>query len=51
VAHFVYNIPPCEYDELFVFFEREVSAENLQPLVKQLENLQLKSIKIVFFSD
>ncbi|MFS0776399.1 phosphoribosyltransferase family protein [Neobacillus sp. 3P2-tot-E-2] len=51
VAHFVYNISPGEYDELFVFFEREVSAENLQPLVKQLENLQLKSIKIVFFSD
>ena len=51
VAHFVYNISPGEYDEIFVFFEREVSAENLQPLVKQLENLQLKSIKIVFFSD
>lgn len=51
VAHFVYNIPPGEYDELFFFFEREVSAENLQPLLKQLEKLQLKSIKIVFFSD
>jgi hypothetical protein len=51
VAHFVYNIPPGEYDELFVFFEREVPAENLQPLLKQFEKLQLKSIKIVFFSD
>lgn len=51
VAHFVYNIPPGEYDELFVFFEREVSAGNLQPLLEQLEKLQLKSIKIVFFSD
>ncbi|MFJ5757671.1 phosphoribosyltransferase family protein [Neobacillus sp. NPDC093182] len=51
VAHFVYNIPPGEYDELFVFFEREVSAENLQPLLKQMEKLQLKSIKIVFFSE
>lgn len=50
VAHFVYNIPPGEYDELFVFFEREVPAESLQPLLKQVEKLQLKSIKIVFFS-
>jgi hypothetical protein len=51
VDHFVYNIPPGEYDELFVFFEREVSAENLQPFLKLVEKLQLKSIKIVFFSN
>lgn len=51
VAHFVYNIPPGEYDELFVFFEREVQAENLQPLLKQVEKLQIKSIKIAFFSN
>jgi pyrimidine operon attenuation protein/uracil phosphoribosyltransferase len=51
VAHFVYNIAPGVYDELFVFFEREVSAENLHPFLKQVENLQLKSIKIVFFSE
>jgi hypothetical protein len=51
VAHFVYNIPPGVYDELFVFFERKVAAEKLQPLVTQLEKLQLKSIKIVFFSE
>jgi hypothetical protein len=50
VAHFVYNIPPGEYDELFVFLEREVPAENLQPFLKQVEKLQIKSIKIVFFS-
>ncbi|MFP7297945.1 phosphoribosyltransferase family protein [Neobacillus niacini] len=50
VAHFVYNIPPLEYDELFVFFEREVPAENIQPLLKQLAKLQIKSVKIVFFS-
>jgi hypothetical protein len=50
VVHFVYNIPPGEYDELFVFFEREVSAENLQLLLKQIENSQIKSIKVVFFS-
>lgn len=50
VAHFVYNIPPGVYDELFIFFEREVAAENLRPLLEQLEKLQIKSIKVVFFS-
>jgi hypothetical protein len=50
VAHFVYNIPPNEYDEVFIFFEREVTMEKLQPLLKQFEKLQIKSIKIVFFS-
>lgn len=50
VAHFVYNIPPGEYDELFVFIEREVPAANLRPLVKQVEKLQIKSMKIVFFT-
>ncbi|WHX98997.1 phosphoribosyltransferase family protein [Neobacillus sp. DY30] len=51
VAHFVYNIPPGVYDELFVFFERKVDAEKLQPLLKQVEKLQIKSIKIAFFSE
>ncbi|MEH7274895.1 phosphoribosyltransferase family protein [Neobacillus vireti] len=50
IAHFVYNIPPFEYDELFVFIEREVPEGNLQPFLKQVEKLQIKSIKIVFFS-
>jgi Phosphoribosyl transferase/TRSP domain C terminus to PRTase_2 len=50
VSHFVYNIPPSYYDELFVFFEREVNEINLQPLLIELEKLQIKSIKIVFFS-
>ncbi|PAE37145.1 phosphoribosyltransferase family protein [Bacillus sp. 7884-1] len=50
IAYFVYNIPPGEYDELFVFLEREVPAENLKPFLKQVEKLQIKSIKIVFFS-
>jgi hypothetical protein len=50
VSHFVYNIPPSYYDELFVFFEREVNEINLQPFLIELEKLQIKSIKIVFFS-
>jgi hypoxanthine-guanine phosphoribosyltransferase len=50
IANFVYNIPPGQYDELFVFFEREVDYKNLEPLLKELEKIQLKSVKLVFFS-
>lgn len=50
VLHFVYNIPPGDYDELFIFLERNVDDEKLEPLLRQLEKLQIKSIKIVYFS-
>jgi hypothetical protein len=50
IAHFVYNIPPGEYDELFLFIEREVSTKNLQPLLNEMKKLAIKSIKVVFFS-
>jgi orotate phosphoribosyltransferase len=50
VAHFVYNISPKQYDELFIFFEREVALEDLQILLELLEKVQLNSIKIVFFT-
>lgn len=50
VTHFVYNIPPGKYEELFVFFERKVEHEQLKAFLLQLEKLQIKSIKIVFFS-
>ncbi|MDQ0197609.1 phosphoribosyltransferase family protein [Neobacillus ginsengisoli] len=50
ISHFVYNIPPDHYDDIFIFIEREVEFEKLKPLVKELEKLQIKSIKFVFFS-
>ncbi|MGG1399403.1 phosphoribosyltransferase family protein [Bacillus salipaludis] len=50
ITHFVYNIPPFEYDEVFVFFEREVESRHLQPIIIELEKLQIKSIKLIFFS-
>jgi hypothetical protein len=49
IAHFVYNIPPGFYDELFLFFEREVEDEQLLPLLKELEKTQIESIKLVYF--
>jgi len=50
ISHSVYNIPPSYYDELFVFFEREVSEEQLQPMLSELGELSFQTIKIVFFS-
>jgi hypothetical protein len=49
IDHFVYNIPPGFYDELFLFLEREVDNEQLFPLLKELEKTQIESIKIVCF--
>jgi len=49
VANFVYNIPPTEYDELFVFLERAVTMEDLEPFLVELEKTKIKDIKIVFF--
>ncbi|MGG1674708.1 phosphoribosyltransferase family protein [Neobacillus sp. NRS-1170] len=51
VTHFVYNIPPGYYDELFLFFEREVEIKNLQPFLDALAPLQIESVKLVFFSN
>jgi hypothetical protein len=50
ISYFVYNIPPGYYDELFILFEREAELENFKPFLKQLEKLQIPSIKIVFFA-
>lgn len=49
-AHFVYNIPPGYYDDLFIFFEREPEMGQLRPLLKELEGLQIPSVKLVFCS-
>jgi hypothetical protein len=50
ISNFVYNIPPDYYDDLFLFFEREVELENLERFLKELKKTKIKSIKIVFFA-
>ncbi|MBU8878958.1 phosphoribosyltransferase family protein [Bacillus sp. FJAT-29790] len=50
IAHFVYNIPPHEYDELFLFFERAVSLDQLQPFLNELKKTHINDIKVVFFN-
>ncbi len=51
ITHYFYNIPQGYYDEIFIFFERKVLLENMQPLLKELEKLQIKMIRLVFFSE
>ena len=49
IRNFVYNIHSGQYDEVFVFIEREVDVKSLEPFLKELEKIQLKSVKLVFF--
>jgi len=51
ITHFIYNIQPGYYDDIFIFFERKVEIESLRPLLKELEKIQVKSIKLVFFTE
>lgn len=50
IAHFVYNIPPGYYSELFLFLERETDRSHLLPLLKAMKQTQIKSIKLVYFT-
>ncbi|WP_286228940.1 phosphoribosyltransferase family protein [Neobacillus mesonae] len=50
VRHFVYNIPPGFYDELFLFFEREVELKNLEPFFEDLKKTNINLVNLVFFS-
>lgn len=51
ISNYVYNIPPGLYDDCFIFFERKVDEEKLMPLLKELDRLQLKAVKLIFFSE
>ncbi|MFO1444717.1 phosphoribosyltransferase family protein [Bacillus sp. Bva_UNVM-123] len=50
MEHFVYNIPPFEYDELFLFIERAVPTEKLLPFLGELKKTTIKDVKVVFFN-
>ncbi|MBM7690920.1 hypothetical protein JOC77_000323 [Peribacillus deserti] len=46
VMNYFYNIEPGMYDEVFVFLEREMPADKLEPLLSQLEKV-VPSIRLV----
>jgi len=50
IVNYVYNIQPEQYDELFLFFEREIDMNRLKPLLMELDQLKFQTIKLVFFS-
>lgn len=50
IAHFVYNIKPFEYDEVFLFFERAVPLEKLQPFIDELKKTMIIDVKVIFFN-
>nr|WP_088326874.1 phosphoribosyltransferase family protein [Bacillus cereus] len=50
ITNYFYNISPYEYDEVFVFMERDVGEEALSPLLQQLQTV-IPCIHIVSFSN
>ncbi|MDZ5473145.1 phosphoribosyltransferase family protein [Bacillus sp. 31A1R] len=50
IQNFVYNIGPEEFDELFLFFEREIPKDKLDEFLKELNLTKIEKINIVFFS-
>lgn len=50
VVHYVYNIPEDEYDELFLFFEKEVSEESLKEIKQLAKDRGIRKLNIVMFS-
>ncbi|TCW59322.1 phosphoribosyltransferase-like predicted ribonucleoside biosynthesis protein [Bacillus thuringiensis] len=50
ITNYFYNISPHDYDEVFVFMERDVGEEALFPLLQQLQTV-IPCIHIVSFSN
>jgi hypothetical protein len=49
VKNYVYNIPANRYDEVFVFWEKKVLAEQVAPFVRAMEQLAISNIVFVSF--
>lgn len=47
IPNFVYNIPPGAYDEVFLFLEREVAFDKLQPLLRCLGAAAVERVCLV----
>lgn len=49
IQHYLYNVGPLQYDEVFILFEREVPDEWLKPMLKEFRKTGIPSINIVFY--
>ncbi|MFP3721012.1 phosphoribosyltransferase family protein [Niallia circulans] len=50
IVNFLYNVKPNQYDDIFLFFERNVKEDSLKELLAALKAVQVKKINIVYFS-
>jgi len=50
IGHFLYNLTPYHYDDLFVFMERAVKPEQLAPFVEMISHLGIKQVYLVVMS-
>jgi Phosphoribosyl transferase/TRSP domain C terminus to PRTase_2 len=50
VVHYVYNIPEDEYDDLFIFFEKEVSEDSLSEIKQIAKDRGIGNVNAVMFS-
>ncbi len=50
IDNYLYNIMTYEYDDIFIFFERIVDEEKLQPLLAKLKKTGVKKINVVYCS-
>lgn len=47
IINYLYNIPYKYYDELYLFFEKDVNEEKMKPLICKLKRLGIENINIV----
>jgi len=47
ITNYVYNIPLNYYDEVYLFFEREVSHERLMPMLNVFRNIGIPRLVLV----
>ncbi|TMU88352.1 hypothetical protein FGG79_02875 [Bacillus sp. BHET2] len=50
VIHYVYNIPKDEYDEMFIFFEKEVAEDRIKEIKQMAKDRGIGIVNIVMFS-
>lgn len=50
VQNYLYNISEHQYDEIFLFFERQLEMSDLSSLLNSLKATKISDIKLIFFS-
>lgn len=50
VRHFIYNVAPGQYDDIFVLFERDMPQERVAPMLQILRRLAGSKVHAVFLT-